>query len=97
MDDNADSDSDVKHVNGGGDAIVKLLTITNRNSGKGSLYCIHLQPWSAMTDCKVTPWYNTKEWVHVYHLVKSNRVQDLKSAIQHLLTWQIRSDRLPAG
>ena len=34
VDDNADSDSDVKHVNGGGDAIVKLLTITNRNSAK---------------------------------------------------------------
>ena len=65
--------------------------------GEGPLYCIRLQPGSAMTDCKVTPWYNAKEWVHVYHLVKSNRVQDLKSAIQHLLTWQIRSDRLPAG
>ena len=99
LDDDHDDDNvdDVKQRREGSKTRAREASDDCWNLGEGPLYCIHLQPGCAMTDCKVTPWYNTKEWVHVYHLVKSNRVQDLKSAIQHLLTWQIRSDRLPAG
>ena len=45
----------------------------------------------------VTPWYNTQEWVQVYHSVKSNRLAQITYATEHIKIWQSRSDRLPAG